>query len=85
MGCDFIIKGHICHTPSKDVLDIHENAFAVCTGGICRGMCEEIPAQFAGLDVIDCTGRLVIPGMVDLHIHAPQYAFCGTGMDYELL
>lgn len=85
MGCDFIIKGHICHTPSKDVLDIHENAFAVCTGGICRGVFEEIPAQFAGLDVIDCTGRLVIPGMVDLHIHAPQYAFCGTGMDYELL
>ena len=35
--------------------------------------------------MIDCTGRLVIPGMVDLHIHAPQYAFCGTGMDYELL
>lgn len=85
MGCDFIIKGHICHTPSKDGLDIHENAYVVCTGGICRGIFEEIPEQFAGLEVIDCTGRLVIPGMVDLHIHAPQYAFCGTGMDYELL
>lgn len=28
---------------------------------------------------------LIIPGMVDLHIHAPQYAFRGMGMDYELI
>ncbi|MBR1686336.1 MAG: amidohydrolase family protein, partial [Clostridia bacterium] len=34
------------------------------------------------MDYGDC---LIIPGMVDLHIHAPQYAFRGTGMDDELL
>ena len=28
---------------------------------------------------------LIVPGMVDLHAHAPQYAFRGLGMDLELL
>lgn len=33
-------------------------------------------------DYGDC---LIIPGMTDLHLHAPQYAFRGLGMDCELL
>ena len=35
--------------------------------------------------MIDFGDALIIPGMVDLHIHAPQYAFRRTGMDCELL
>ena len=31
----------------------------------------------------DCTGRLVLPGLVDLHVHASQFAYRGTGMDVE--
>ena len=27
----------------------------------------------------------IFPGMVDLHVHAPQYAFCGMCMDLELM
>jgi len=30
-------------------------------------------------------GKLILPGLVDLHMHAPQFAFRGLGMDYELL
>ena len=33
----------------------------------------------------DCGDALIVPGMVDLHAHAPQYAFRGLGMDLELL
>lgn len=29
--------------------------------------------------------QLIIPGFTDLHLHAPQYAYRGTGMDLELL
>lgn len=29
--------------------------------------------------------KLIIPGMTDLHVHGPQYAFRGLGMDLELL
>lgn len=81
----YIIKGHICHAPEAGRLEIRENAFVICEDGICRGIFDEVPEQFRGLEVVDCTGKLVMPGMVDLHIHAPQYAYRGTGMDYELL
>lgn len=40
------------------------------------------PDMDAVADYGDC---LIIPGMADLHLHAPQYAFRGLGMDCELL
>ena len=88
MGSSFIIRGNICHTPRPDQLVIRENACAVCEEGICRGIFDEIrqiPAPFRDLEVIDCSGCLIMPGMADLHLHAPQYEYIGTGMDYELL
>ena len=33
----------------------------------------------------DYGDRLIIPGMTDLHLHAPQFSFRGLGMDMELL
>ena len=85
MNHSFILKGHICHAPGPDRTEIRENAYAVCEDGICRGVYDEIPERYAGLEVVDASGKLVIPGMTDLHIHAPQFAYRGTGMDYELL
>ena len=37
------------------------------------------------LQIKDYSGNLIIPGMVDLHLHAPQYAYRGTKMDLPLL
>ena len=85
MSRSFILKGHICHTPDMNGLVIRKNAYAVCEEGICRGVFDEIPERFQGLEMNDCTEKLILPGMADLHIHAPQYAYRGTGMDYELL
>ena len=85
MKRSFVLKGHICHTPERDRLEIRENAFAVCAEGRCRGVFDRIPEAYAGLELIDCTDRLVLPGLTDLHIHAPQFTYRGTGMDYELL
>ncbi len=34
---------------------------------------------------MDRRGRLIVPGLCDLHMHAPQYAFRALGMDLELL
>lgn len=85
MKNSFILKGHICHTPEQGKLEIREDAFAVCEDGFCAGVYKEVPERFRGMEVIDCSGKLIIPGMTDLHIHAPQFAYRGTGMDYELL
>ena len=85
MDRSFVIKGNICLTPRVGELVILENGYLVCENGVCRSVFDEVPARYAGLEVIDCGNKLVLPGMVDLHIHAPQYAYRGTGMDYELL
>ena len=85
LSTNLILKGHICHTPEKDQLLIRENAYVVCENGVCRGIFDEVPEAYAGMKVIDCTGKLILPGMVDLHTHAPQFTYCGMGMDYELM
>lgn len=85
MSASFVLKGHICHTPEAGRLVIRENAFLVCEAGVCRGVFDALPERWRGLERIDCPDRLILPGLVDLHAHAPQYAFCGTGMDEELL
>lgn len=81
----FVLKGNICHTPRADQLVVREGAYVVCESGICRGVFDDIPEPFRGLERIDCGDRLILPGLIDLHIHAAQFALRGTGMDYELL
>jgi len=82
---NLILKGNICHTPEKDRLEIREDAYVVCEGGLCRGIFDTIPDKYLGMEIIDCAGKLIIPGLVDLHTHAPQFAYRGTGMDEELM
>jgi len=82
---DVILKGAVCHTPEPGVLDARESAFVVCQDGVCRGVFDTLPESFRGLPVKDCGDCLILPGLTDLHIHAPQFTFRGTGMDRELL
>jgi len=83
--CSFVIKGDLCWSRSPEELATAEDAYLVCADGVSKGVFRELPEEYAGLPLLDYTGKLVIPGMVDLHIHAPQYAFRGLGMDLELL
>ena len=81
----FIIKGDICHSLAPGELECAGGAYLVCEDGRSAGIFREIPERWASLPVEDCTGRLVLPGLVDLHVHASQFAYRGTGMDVELL
>ncbi|HBE15295.1 MAG TPA: guanine deaminase [Ruminococcaceae bacterium] len=81
----FIIHGDICYSTDKNTLVTREGGYLVCENGICKGVFDTIPAEYARLGLHDYSGMLVMPGMVDLHIHAPQYAYRGLGMDRELL
>ena len=82
---DFIIHGDICYSADKNTVKTYEDSYAVCIDGVCKGVFRQIPENYAALPVHDYSGMLVFPGMVDLHIHAPQYAYRGLGMDMELL
>ncbi len=81
----FIIHGDICYSTDKNTLITYEGGYLVCEDGISQGVFDAVPEQYAPLKIHDYSGMLVMPGMVDLHIHAPQYAYRGLGMDRELL
>ena len=85
MSNGFVIKGNICQTKNPRELDLHENAFAVCVDGVSRGIFNTLPKEYESLPIYDYGDALVFPGMVDLHVHAPQYAFRGMCMDLELM
>ena len=82
---DFVLKGHVCYSKSKNELITQENAYLVCVNGKSKGVFSELPQQYADLPFVDYGDHLIVPGMVDLHIHAPQYAFRGMCMDLELM
>ena len=85
MKNSFIIKGNICQTVNAKGLDLHEKAYVVCENGVSRGIFEKLPEKYADFPVYDYGNALIFPGMVDMHVHAPQYAFRGTSMDLELM
>ena len=80
----FFLKGDICWSASPCSLKTAENNFLLCKDGKSGGVFKEIPEQYAGLPVKDHSGKLIIPGLTDLHTHASQFAFRALGMDMEL-
>ena len=88
----FILKGNIVYSRSAEELEICEHGYLICENGylVCeqgkvKGVYRTLPFTLGGIPVKDYKGKLLIPGLVDLHIHAPQYSFRGLGMDMELL
>lgn len=81
----FVIKADICYSETPQVLNTMQDGFLVCVKGRSAGVFQELPEQYAALPLLDCSGSLAVPGLTDLHVHAPQYAFRGLGMDLELL
>jgi len=82
---NFILKGDICYSRSPSALVVKEQACLVCIEGKSAGVFERIPGEYESLPVIDFSHHLILPGLVDLHTHAPQYGFRALGMDLELL
>jgi guanine deaminase len=82
---DFVLKGGICYSRDVHHLEIREDGFLVCKGGKSMGVFDTIPGEYSDLPLTDYTGKVIVPGLTDLHVHAPQFAFRGLGMDMELL
>lgn len=82
---DYILKGNICYSKDKKELYVIENGYLVCENGKSEGVYQELPDEFKSYEIVDYTDKIIIPGLVDLHVHAPQYSFRGLGMDLELL
>lgn len=81
----FALRGNVCYSESPDRLNIMEDAYLICDNGVSAGVFPKLPEKYQGISCRDVSGSLIIPGLTDLHLHAPQYRFRGTGMDLELL
>ena len=81
----FALKGNLLYTPSPEKLVSLASHYLVCEGGKVSGAFPVLPERYKGISVRDFGDSLIIPGFVDLHMHAPQYAMRGLGMDMELL
>ena len=80
----FALKGHIIHTPTPKGFEIFENSYVVCKKDTVVGIFKDLPEQYQAIPVFDYSGKLIIPGMADIHQHAPQYGFRGLGMALDL-
>ncbi len=85
MTSTFVLRGDFCDTPSPNKLRFRKDHYAVVEDGILTGIFDRLPEKYAPLALIEAKKALIIPGMTDLHLHAPQFAFRGTGMDLELM
>lgn len=81
----YALRGNIIYSKNSDELIVKEKHYLICKDGISQGVYEELPDEWSDIEVNDCGDHLVVPGLVDLHVHAPQYTYRGIGMDRELI
>ena len=56
-----IYHGDILFTPSADRLEIHENSYIIVEDGVVSQICEKIPEQYQGAEVVDYGDKLIFP------------------------
>lgn len=78
-------KGHIIFTPTFGKFNIIKNGYIVVEGSIVKGVYKALPKEYWNLYVEDYGDKLIIPGFVDIHLHASQILNRGLGLDLELM
>ncbi|MCQ2802977.1 MAG: amidohydrolase family protein, partial [Bacilli bacterium] len=80
-----ILKGNIISSEKLDKISIYEKSFLVAEDGVIVGIYKSLPKKYSKYKYIDYKNDLIIQSFSDMHIHAPQYAMLGMGMDLQLL
>lgn len=78
-------KGNIVFTKELGGFNIYENGYLVVDDTTVVGVYDNFPNEYKNLKVVDFGNDLIIPGFVDIHLHAPQINNIGLGADMELL
>lgn len=82
---NYVMKGNICFSKTSKEMEVVENGYVVCQEGKCAGVYAVLPEEYQAFPLYNFEDKMIIPGLVDLHVHAPQYAFRGLAMDLELI
>ena len=88
------VAGTLMQTPAPDRLTVTDAVVEVDIAGAITGVHDRATAEGAAAGrgalaaaaerVELAPGTLLLPGLVDLHIHAPQWPQLGTGLDLPL-
>ena len=81
----FCLKGDFIYADKNKNLIEKEDSYCVVINNVSKGIFKEIPFKFKDLPLKDYSGKVITPGLIDLHLHAPQYNYRGVGGDKELL
>ncbi|KAH0789650.1 Guanine deaminase [Histomonas meleagridis] len=83
MAKPLLIHGTLVHTV-EGKLEVLENTYVAVKDGKIVSISQNKPE--GDFELIETTEtQLIIPGLIDTHIHAPQYVFAGCGLDLPLL
>ncbi|EPS39199.1 hypothetical protein H072_7002 [Dactylellina haptotyla CBS 200.50] len=89
MAAGTIFHGTLIDAPTPRALRVRSNVYCVVTGGVIRQICDHedgIRHEFRQLPPTELKGtQVLIPGLIDLHIHAPQFKQLGTKTDIPLM
>lgn len=85
MDKTLILKGSIVFSETDQKLKTLEDGYIVSENGIVTDVFQQLPECYQNAEVTDYGNSLIIPGLVDMHLHAPQFASRGIGMDLELI
>ncbi|MCP1223726.1 guanine deaminase [Sebaldella sp. S0638] len=80
-----IYKGDIIFCASPDKFTTLENGYIITENNKIKKTVCELPSEYSDCEILDFSGNLIIPGFVDIHLHAPQFENLGLGYDNELL
>lgn len=80
-----ILHGDIVYTSNPSQFDLYEDGYLVTDDDKVIGVYSSLPKEYQNELIEDYKGKLIIPGLIDLHVHAPQYTYRGLGMDLELI
>src|SRR5437762_12580027 len=82
---DIIISGGTVVTMDGSHRVIEQGAVAVKKGRIVEvGKTAEIDRKYAAREVVNATGKVVIPGLINGHTHVPMTLFRGIADDLDL-
>ncbi|QVK18792.1 guanine deaminase [Mycoplasmatota bacterium] len=81
----YAVKGNIIFSKTFGEYEIIKNGYIVVSGKVVQGVYQELDENLKDIKVFDYGDHLIIPGFVDLHVHAPQFANLGLGLDKELM
>jgi 5-methylthioadenosine/S-adenosylhomocysteine deaminase len=82
---DLIIRGGTVVTMDSERRVLENGAVAIKGGRIAEiGSPAEIDRKYAGREVVNAAGKVVIPGLINGHTHVPMTLFRGLADDLDL-